>query len=49
MSKTKIYVGKIPKDSKSSDLEDAFSKYGKINNVEMKNGFAFIVTLPPII
>jgi RNA recognition motif-containing protein len=49
MSKTKIFVGKIPKESKSSDLEDAFTKFGKINNVEMRNGFAFVVTIPPII
>jgi len=45
MSKTKIFVGKLPKDTSKSDLEDSFNKFGKIKDIEMRNGFAFIVIL----
>jgi len=41
-----IYVGNLPPDIRTRDLEDLFYKYGKINfiNLKDKNGppFAFI-------
>lgn len=43
---SQIYVGNLPPDIRTRDLEDLFYKYGKINfiNLKDKNGppFAFI-------
>jgi len=41
-SETKIFVGQLSKKIRTSDLEDAFSKYGKIKEIEMKTNHAFI-------
>lgn len=42
----KVYVGNLPNDIRSRDLEDIFYKYGKIIEVDLHNGrgspFAFI-------
>lgn len=43
-----VFVGNLPDDIRSKDLEDLFSKYGKINFIDLKNHrpsgtpFAFI-------
>lgn len=47
MSNGRIYVGNLPMDVQRRDLEDLFTKYGKINVIELKNyggsaPFAFI-------
>jgi splicing factor, arginine/serine-rich 7 len=42
---TKVYVGGIPNDTKQEEVEDAFSKYGKIESVWLARnppGFAFV-------
>ena len=44
MSKYKIYIGKLSKNAKSSDLEDEFSKYGKVARVDLKSGYGFVVS-----
>ena len=41
-SETKIFVGKLPKKTRRQDLEEEFSKFGKIRDIEMRNSFAFI-------
>ena len=43
----KVYVGNLPTDIRSRDLEDIFYKYGKIMDVDLHNSsrgppFAFI-------
>lgn len=35
---TRIYVGNLPDDIKVREVEDIFSKYGKIVNVDIKLG-----------
>ena len=46
MSDTRIYVGNLPPDVRSKDIEDLFYKYGKIRFVDLKNRrgppFAFV-------
>ncbi|XP_020780788.1 serine/arginine-rich splicing factor 9 isoform X2 [Boleophthalmus pectinirostris] len=47
MSNGRIYVGNLPMDVQRRDLEDLFTKYGKIRLIELKNysdsaPFAFI-------
>ncbi|PIO70488.1 hypothetical protein TELCIR_07658 [Teladorsagia circumcincta] len=43
---TRIYVGNLPPDCRERDIEDIFSKYGKIRFVDIKGGrgplYAFI-------
>ena len=39
-----IYIGKLSRKVKQEDLEKEFEKFGKLSDVAMKNGFAFIVT-----
>ncbi|CAD6196345.1 unnamed protein product [Caenorhabditis auriculariae] len=43
---TRIYVGNLPADVRERDVEDIFSKYGKIKFVDVKGGrgpcFAFV-------
>ena len=44
----KVYVGNLPDDVRSNDLEDIFYKYGRLRNVDIKHGggrgppFAFL-------
>ena len=46
-NEAKIYVGNLPHDIRSRDLEDLFHKYGKIVDVDLhtsrdKDPFAFV-------
>jgi len=43
MPKTRVYVGRLRRDVKQSDLEDEFAKFGKWTKFEVKIGHAFIV------
>lgn len=41
----KVYVGNLPQDIRTRDLEDMFYKYGKIVDVDLhlkSNPFAFV-------
>ena len=42
LSETKVFVGQLSKKIRTSDLEEAFSKFGKVKDVEMKTNHAFI-------
>ena len=42
LSENKVFVGQLSKKIRTSDLEDAFSKFGKVKDVEMKTNHAFI-------
>lgn len=39
---SKLFVTKFPDDYSGNDLEDLFEKYGKIREVSMKKGYAFV-------
>ena len=39
---SKIYVGRLPEKIAEMDLQDLFGKYGKVQSVHLKTGFAFI-------
>ena len=45
-NETRVYVGNLPPDIRSKDIEDLFYKYGKISFVDLKNRrgppFAFV-------
>ena len=40
-----IYVGLLSKKTTKIDLEKEFSKYGKVQEIIMKEGYAFIVNI----
>merc|ERR1712110_146910 len=37
-----IFVTKLPRDSTREDLRDLFRKYGKIREISIKRGYAFV-------
>ncbi|RUS19196.1 hypothetical protein BC937DRAFT_87848 [Endogone sp. FLAS-F59071] len=37
-----LFVGKLPIDCRTRDLEDVFSKYGKVTRLDVKRGFGFV-------
>jgi len=39
---TRIYIGKLGSRTREADLEDAFTKFGKIVKIDLKAGYAFI-------
>ncbi|KAG2624829.1 serine/arginine-rich splicing factor RS2Z33-like isoform X3 [Panicum virgatum] len=39
---TKLYVGQISPDTQIHDLEDLFSKYGRLRKVDLKRDFGFV-------
>ena len=39
---TRLYIGKLSSRTKEKDLEEAFSKFGKVARVDMKQGYAFL-------
>jgi len=45
-NETRIYIGNLPPDIRSKDIEDLFYKYGKIQFIDLKNRrgppFAFV-------
>eukprot|EP01016_Furgasonia_blochmanni_P032748 TRINITY_DN3379_c0_g1_i2.p4 TRINITY_DN3379_c0_g1~~TRINITY_DN3379_c0_g1_i2.p4 ORF type:complete len:102 (+),score=26.67 TRINITY_DN3379_c0_g1_i2:113-418(+) len=39
---TQVYVSRLPKRVTRDDLKDLFKKFGKIRDVSIKRGYAFI-------
>ena len=39
---TQVYVAKLHRNTKQSDIEEAFSKFGKIREIVQKHAYAFI-------
>nr|CAB3472047.1 unnamed protein product [Digitaria exilis] len=39
---TRLYVGRISSRMRTGDLEDIFSRYGRVRYVDMKHEFAFV-------
>ncbi|KAI8393518.1 uncharacterized protein BYT42DRAFT_551325 [Radiomyces spectabilis] len=37
-----LFIGRIPRDMSTRDLEDVFSKYGSITRLDLKQGFGFV-------
>eukprot|EP00298_Acanthocystis_sp_HF-20_P015403 c21131_g1_i2.p1 GENE.c21131_g1_i2~~c21131_g1_i2.p1 ORF type:complete len:122 (-),score=33.10 c21131_g1_i2:149-514(-) len=38
----KVYVGRIPRHFRERDIRDLFERYGRIRDINMLNGFAFV-------
>jgi len=41
----KVYIGGLPEKTELADLEDCFGQFGEIGHVELKLGYAFIVSV----
>ncbi|GAB4836513.1 hypothetical protein Ancab_001425 [Ancistrocladus abbreviatus] len=41
-SSTRLYVGHLSSRTRSRDLEDIFSRYGRVRDVDMKRDYAFV-------
>ena len=41
---TRVYVGRISYDVRERDIEKFFKGYGRIREILMKDGFAFVVS-----
>lgn len=41
-TESKLFVGQLSKKIRTSDLADAFSKYGKVKDIELKTNHAFV-------
>eukprot|EP00850_Spirogloea_muscicola_P007622 SM000039S14452 [mRNA] locus=s39:192955:195600:+ [translate_table: standard] len=39
---TRLYVGRLSSRTRTRDLEDLFSKYGRLRDVDLKHDFAFV-------
>ncbi|GMS97576.1 hypothetical protein PENTCL1PPCAC_19751, partial [Pristionchus entomophagus] len=42
MGKARVFLGRIPYAARVRDIEDFFRGYGKINDISLKTGFAFV-------
>ena len=42
-SSTKVYVGNLHRDTEEEDLRRAFERYGGVDDINMKEGFAFVI------
>lgn len=41
---TRVYVGRIAYDVRERDIEKFFKGYGRIREILLKDGFAFVVS-----
>jgi RNA recognition motif-containing protein len=39
-----LYVGGISRSVRANDIEDAFAKFGKIRDINLKGKYAFVVS-----
>jgi RNA recognition motif-containing protein len=47
---TRVYVGGLPRDATTREVQDGFSRYGHVANIWIARnppGFAFVVSAPP--
>lgn len=42
---TRVYIGRLPYHAREKDVERFFRGYGRINDIMLKNGYGFIVSL----
>lgn len=44
MQSARVYIGHLPYKVRESDIEGFFSRYGRIREILLKNGFGFVVS-----
>lgn len=43
MSSCRVYIGRLPYQAKEKDVERLFSGIGRVRDMNLKNGFGFVV------
>ena len=43
-SYNRVYIGRLPYHSKEKDVERFFRGFGRIKDINLKNGFGFVVS-----
>eukprot|EP01028_Stygiella_incarcerata_P011104 TRINITY_DN611_c0_g1_i1.p1 TRINITY_DN611_c0_g1~~TRINITY_DN611_c0_g1_i1.p1 ORF type:complete len:184 (-),score=45.35 TRINITY_DN611_c0_g1_i1:11-562(-) len=38
----RVYVGNLPRDIREGELDHEFRRYGRVERIDVKNGFAFV-------
>ena len=41
---TRVYIGRVPQNTREKDVERFFKGYGKLRDVLMKPGYTFVVS-----
>ncbi|GAQ79797.1 putative RNA recognition motif containing protein [Klebsormidium nitens] len=44
---TRLYIGRLSRSCRTRDLDDAFSRYGRLRDVDIKSDFAFVEYYDP--
>lgn len=42
----RIYIGRLPYQAREKDVERFFRGFGRIKDINLKNGFGFVVSYP---
>ena len=42
----RVFVGRIPPHARERDMEKFFRGFGRIKEINLKNGFGFVVSYP---
>ena len=42
---TRVYIGRLPYQAREKDVERFFRGYGRINDIMLKNGYGFVVSI----
>lgn len=40
----RVFLGRLPRDVKEKDVEKFFRGFGRIREINLKNGFGFVVS-----
>ena len=40
----RVFLGRLPRDCKERDVEKFFRGFGRIREINLKNGFGFVVS-----
>jgi arginine/serine-rich splicing factor 1/9 len=38
----RVYVGNLPRDVQVREVEDLFHRFGRLDDIHIKNGYAFV-------
>ena len=48
MSSCRVYIGRLSYQAKEKDVERFFRGFGRIRDINLKNGFGFVVSPPTL-
>lgn len=48
MSGCRVFIGRLSPHARERDVEKFFKGYGRIREINLKNGFGFVVSTPQV-